>query len=188
MAKQVPIQGGGGGPVSSGGASGGGASMGGSPQFGPGSGVASTPVNGVRTGPSGSLGFPTPKGPNSTMYQPKNADPYRVIDQPAQVNSSKGGVQPKPGLQLDPSKITGMKDLPAVGRPKPNQGITVPGPNGGPPRVIGGELPGSVKITGPNPSIPKTPGRISSFLGGRGGGGLFGGRLGGGGGMFGQIK
>jgi hypothetical protein len=121
--------------------------MGGSPQFPAGSGVASTPVNGVRTGPSGSLGLPTPKKPWNPLF------PERVA----------------------PSNPTGP-------RPQPNQGVTVPGRNGGPPVTIGGSKPGSVQITGPNPAIPKTPGRVATFFGGLRGGGLGGGGLGG---MFG---
>ena len=139
----------------------------------PGSGVGSAPVNGVRTGPSGSFGFPTPKSPGSHNTP---LDPYRVVTPPAPINSSKGGTDTgryAMGEQLG-GRGEAMQTLKPEGRPKPNQGTRGTGGV-----IVGGERPGAVPITGPNPTIPKTPGRIASFFGGMrggsgGGGGLFG--------------
>jgi hypothetical protein len=131
--------------------------------------------DGVKVIPGGSQ---TPTQTNSQRFpwSSSQKSEYRVVTPPAEINSSKGGAGT--GQYVRGEQLGGrggfMQDIPPVPRPKPNQGTVGTGGV-----VIGGEKPGAVKITGPNPTIPKPPGRIASFFGGMrggsgGGGGLFG--------------
>jgi hypothetical protein len=133
--------------------------------------------DGVKVIPGGSKP-PTPKNPLDQL----NRFGTQIFGEkaPAQINSSKGGTDKGPNVEgLKKGQYYGYEKVDPEGRPKPNQGTRVPGAGMKPPVTIGGERPGAVPITGPNPTIPKTPGRIASFFGGMrggsgGGGGLFG--------------
>lgn len=114
---------------------------------------------GVNIVPAGSRPL-TPKSPSIAPFP----DYYKTITPPAKINAATGGTEnskyargEKMGGKGEAS--VGMKPEP---RPKPNQGVTVPGTGGKPPVTIGGEKPGAVKV---QPLKPK--GRpIGGALGG----------------------
>jgi hypothetical protein len=102
---------------------------------------------------------------------------------PAKVNTSTGSSE----KYLRGSDKYGDSIKPES-RPKPNQGTKVFTPGVGT-KTFGGSQPGAIPITG-NPTPPKNPGRVSTFLNGlkgnlgKGGGGF---GIGGGGGPFNKI-